>query len=125
MKIDSTKKAILYLTAVFVVGLAVGGVGGITIGLVWKFKMPPTAEVEAKVYKDVKEKLKLRADQESEVKAAVHDVIVDVGNALKDVMINSSNAVVKCQRRIEPVLDATQRTTLSNLVTEGFSKNKQ
>jgi len=125
MKIDSTRKAVLYLTAVFVIGLAVGGVGGFTVGLVWKFKMPSTAEVEAKFYNDLKKKLDLRADQESEVKAAVHDVVLDISNALKDVVINSSNAVVRCQHRIEPVLDATQRTTLSNMVAEEFSKNKR
>jgi len=125
MKIDSTRKAILYLTAVFAIGLAVGGVGGFTVGLIWKFKMPLTAEVEANVYKDLKKKLDLRPDQESEVKAAVHDVVLDLSNAFKEVAITSSNAVVKCQRRIEPVLDARQRTTLSNMVAEGFSKNKR
>lgn len=125
MKIDSTRKAVLYLTAVFAIGLAVGAVGGFTVGLIWKFKMPPTAEVEAKVYGDLKKKLDLRSDQESEVKAAVHEVVLDISNALKDVAIDSSNAVVRCQRRIEPVLDAKQRTTLSNLVAEGFTKNKR
>jgi len=125
MKIDSTRKAILYLTAVFAIGLAVGGVGGFTVGLIWKFKTPPTAEMEANVYKDLKKKLDLRPDQESEVKAAVHDVVLDFSNAFKEVAITSSNAVVKCQRRIEPVLDARQRTTLSNMVAEGFSKNKR
>ena len=125
MKIDSTRKAVLYLTAVFTIGLVIGVVGGFATGIIWKFKKPPAHEIEAKVYKDLKEKLKLRADQESEVKAAVHEVVADIGNALKDVAINSSNAVVKCQRRIEPVLDATQRTVLSNMVAEGFSKNKR
>lgn len=125
MKIESTRKAVLYLIAVFAVGLAAGGVGGFTIGLVWKFKMPPTAEIEAKVYEDIKKKLDLRVDQESEVKAAVHDVVFDVGNALTDVTISYSNAVVKCQRRIELVLDVSQRTTLSNMVSEGFAKHKR
>ena len=125
MKIDSTRKAALYLTAVFGIGLVIGVVGGFTLGFVWKFKKPPAHEIEAKVYSDLKAKLNLRADQESEVKEAVHDVVTDVGNALKDVAINSSNAVVKCQRRIESVLDESQRTVLSNMVAEGFSKNKR
>lgn len=125
MKIDSTRKAIIYLFSVFIVGLAIGGVGGFTGGLIWKFKKPPAHEIEAKVFKDLKAKLNLRADQESEVKAAVHDVISDVAKVLDDVAVSYSNAVVKCQRRIEPVLDATQRTVLSNAVAEGFSKNKR
>lgn len=122
MKLTSTRKAILYFAAIFVVGLAVGGAGGLTLGLIWKFKMPPAAEAEAKIYQDLKKKLDLRPDQENEVKAAVHDVVLDISNALKDVAINSSNAVVRCQQRIDPVLDPAQRATLSNIVHEAVNK---
>lgn len=125
MKIASTRRAVLYLTAVFVVGLIIGGVGGFTAGFIYKFKLPSGPELEAKVFKDLKEKLKLRSDQETEGRAAVHDMAQDIVGAFKDLAHTSSNAVVKCQRRLEPMLDATQRAALSNIVSEGFSKNKQ
>lgn len=125
MKIASTRTAILYLTAVFVVGLVIGGVGGFTAGFIYKFKLPSGPKWEAKVFGELKEKLKLRADQESEAKAAVHDMAQDILGAFQDLASTSSNAVVKCQHRLEPMLDATQRAALSNIVSEGFSKNKQ
>jgi gas vesicle protein len=122
MKIRSTKRAILYLAAVFLIGLVIGGVAGFAVGLVAKFATPPAHEIEAKIFKDLKEKLKLRTDQENEVKAAVHDVVLDISNALRDVAITSSNAVVRCQQRIDPVLDSAQRATLSNIVHEAVNK---
>lgn len=125
MKIASTRKAVLYLTAVFVVGLVIGGLAGFTAGAIYKFKLPSGTEWEAKVFRDLRTKLKLRADQESEAKAAVHEMTQDIVGAFKDLALTSSNAVVKCQHRLEPMLDVTQRAALSNIVAEGASKNKQ
>ena len=124
MKIDSPRKAFLYLAAVFLVGLVIGGVGGFTTALIWKFKVPSLPQFEAKIYEDFKKKLELRADQESEVKAAVHELTSQIGDAFKDLGISSSNAIVKCKARIEPALDAKQRGTLSNILAQAFSKNK-
>lgn len=125
MKIDSTRKAVLYLTAVFAIGLVSGAVGGFAVGLAWKSRTPPAHEIEAKLYKDIKKKLNLRAEQESEVKAALHDVVSEIGSALKSVSTTASNAVVKFQQRIEPAMDATQRTALSNIVAESHSTSKK
>jgi hypothetical protein len=122
MKIESTRKALLYLAAVFIIGVAIGGLGGFTAGVFWKFKLPSLPQFEAKIYESFKEKLELRAEQESEVKAAVHEMMLEVGDAFKDLGIRSSNAFVKCQIRIQPALDEKQRGTLSNIVAKHFQQ---
>jgi hypothetical protein len=123
MKIESTRKAFLYLAAIFMVGLVIGGVAGLTIALVWKFKVPSLPQFEAKVYESFKEKLELKPEQESEVKAAVHDMMLQIGDAFKNLGTTSSNALVKCQIRLEPALNPKQRGTLSNIVAEHFQKS--
>jgi len=123
MNITSPRKAILYLTAVFVVGLLIGGLGGFTIGVVSKFKLPSGPEWEVNIFTDLKKKLTLRADQEAEVKAAVHLLTQDIVGAFKDLGNASSNAVINCQRRIEPLLDPAQRAALSNIVAGQMSKD--
>jgi hypothetical protein len=122
MKITSTRKAILYLAAVFIAGLVIGGLCGFTAGFIYKFKLPSGPEWEAKVFGDLKGKLKLRPDQESETKAAVHDMAEDLLGAFKDLAKTGTNAVVKCQRRLEPILDDSQRVALSNIVNGNFQK---
>jgi hypothetical protein len=124
MKIESTRKAFLYLAAIFMVGLVIGGVAGFTIAFVWKFKLPSLPQFEAKVYEGFKKKLELKPEQESEVRAAVHDMTLQIGDAFKNLGTISSNALVKCQARIEPTLDAKQRGALSNIVAEHFQKPK-
>jgi len=123
MKIESKRKALWYLAAIFLAGLVIGAAGGFTLAVVWKFKMPSIPQIEAKAYESLKKKLELRADQEGEVKAAVHEMTLEIGEAFKDLGTRSRDALVKCQGRIEPILDAKQRDVLSHIVAEHQKTN--
>ena len=53
MRMKSTRKALVYLAAIFVIGLGIGGVGGFVIGFAWKFKVPTGTELEEKIFQDL------------------------------------------------------------------------
>ncbi|NLH40326.1 MAG: hypothetical protein GX448_00660 [Planctomycetes bacterium] len=119
MRIESRRKALLYLIAVFLVGAAIGGAGGYWLGRTVKARLPSAEEFENAMFRGLKSELALTAEQEGDVRIIVHETVQELAGHWIGAVVQTVKTVENCQHRLEPVLDERQRAKLSELVQRG------
>ena len=116
MKIESGRKALIYLIAHFMVGLAIGGVGGFTVGYFFECRMPSDEKIETDLMQKFTSQMKLSAEQQRALRPILHDAVQETGEAWKEMGTRTKAAFMKCQQRMEPLLNARQRAELSEIM---------
>jgi len=124
MRIESRRKALLYLIAVFLVGAAIGGAGGYWLGRTVKARLPSAEEFENAMFRGLKSELALTAEQEGDVRIIVHETVQELAGHWIGAVVQTVKTVENCQHRLEPVLDERQRTKLSDLMRGALEKHQ-
>ncbi|MBP7050188.1 MAG: hypothetical protein KBE65_04165 [Phycisphaerae bacterium] len=124
MRIESRRKAFLYLIAVFLVGAAIGGAGGYWLGHTAKTRLPSAEEFENAMFRGLKSELALTAEQEGDVRIIVHETVQELAGHWIGAVVQTVKTVESCQHRLEPVLDERQRAQLSELMRRALEKHQ-
>jgi uncharacterized membrane protein len=122
MKIESARQALLYLVAVFLAGAVAGGVVGHTIARMKKTPMPTNSEWENTIFKKFNAQLQLTPDQRGDVRAIVHDTVLQVDVIWKEGENQTKMAFTNCQHRIEPLLNDQQRQKLTEMIARDLKE---
>lgn len=122
MKIESRRKALVYLIAVFLVGVVMGGAGGFTYGLCMKLHLPKPEQFEADIARKLGSRLKLTTEQQRAVRPIIHDAVQETTDAWKEAGEQTKAAFLKGQQRMDPLLDERQRAELAKGLQKAFGK---
>jgi hypothetical protein len=124
MKIESARQALFYLVSVFVAGVLVGGVASHTIARMKQMPMQTKSEWENSIFKKFNAQLKLTPDQRGDVRAIVHDTVVQVDAIWAEGENRTKAAFTNCQQRIEPLLNNDQRQKLAEMIEKDLHEKK-
>ena len=115
MKIPAPRSLIGYLIAVFVVGLAVGGAAGYTLGVKFRAKLPTAEQVEAGWMDKLRIELSLSKEQCAQIQPVIARGVQRLGKVWRQAMSQMEQVGRETQREIEPFLDPTQRVKLAEM----------
>jgi len=124
MRIESKQKALLYLTAVFFVGLAIGAIGGYRLGYTAKRPLPSAEEFENDILRGLKSELALTAEQEGDARIIVHEMVQELAGHWIGAVVQTVKTLEDCQHRLEPILNERQRAKLSELMRRALEKHR-
>jgi hypothetical protein len=124
MRIESSRRAFLYLIAVFLVGAAIGGAGGYWLGHTATTRLPSAEKLESDMLRGLKSELALTAEQEGDVRIIVHETVQELAGHWIGAVVQTVKTVENCQHRLEPVLDERQRAKLSELMRRALEKHR-
>jgi Spy/CpxP family protein refolding chaperone len=115
MKEMTRGKALVYLVAVFVAGLAAGGVGGFALGKHPAGPPPGPTKMTEQILAGLKAELKLNEEQVRQIRPLVEGTGKEIGAVREEVGARIGAIIKEGNRRMEAFLTAEQKQKLAEM----------
>jgi Spy/CpxP family protein refolding chaperone len=121
-------KAILYLVAIFIAGLAAGAVGGLALGKRAEHRKPPRAdpkEMVDQILGGLKHELKLSEEQVRQIRPLIEETSREIHACHQDLGMRIGALIKAGNRRIEAFLTPEQTEKLAELERQHEERRRE
>lgn len=118
MSMPSNKAVLGYLAAVFVAGLAIGGLTGYTVARTTPTEIPTERKLEDRWLDEYRSQLGLTAEQVEAVRPLLPEAVERLGGIWYRAIMTMGAIQENVDRQVEPLLDDSQRGKLDAWIRE-------